>query len=266
MSKITLLTLFIILFPTLTYANQAGVVVKGQNGQEKTACVSFSQDAISGVDLLKQAGFDPVLDNGFMVSINGEEAKSFNDPDSSDDYWSYWLNSNSNWQYSPVGPATKQVKDGELDGWERGDSKLRLSAIKFSNVCQVEQKVTTTQSESAPQANTTAPDSVNENQTKTNTSSTTSAPSSNIKQKPADISTGENKESTDSTNNSIVDKTQPDQALKKIPPKDQLVQASKNKVNSSALISIFLLTTFLSILISVIYHKLRKKTSYALHK
>src|SRR3990167_1014353 len=78
---------------------------------------------------------NPILDNGFVVSIDGERAKSFNDAGVKDDYWSYWYYSTDKWQYSPLGATYKQVHDGEVNGWQRGGSTLLLAPATFEHIC-----------------------------------------------------------------------------------------------------------------------------------
>lgn len=133
--SLSILIAILCALPSLANANRAGVVVMGQNGQSKEACVSFDENTINSIELLKRAGFKPILQNGFVVSINEEEAKSFNDFGSGNDYWSFWSNDNTGWHYSRVGGASKQVKDEEVDGWQRGGSDLRLKEVQFSNIC-----------------------------------------------------------------------------------------------------------------------------------
>lgn len=130
-----LLTFILVAFPIATYANRAGVVVRGSNGQDKSACVDFSEDSISGIQLLSRAGFKPILEDGFVVSVDGERAKSSNQSDAKNDYWFFWIDSALGWKHSPVGGTYRKVKNGELDGWQRGGGQLKLNNTQFSNIC-----------------------------------------------------------------------------------------------------------------------------------
>lgn len=33
------------------------------------------------------------------------------------EYWSYWLGGGSAWTYAPVGPASRSMQDGTVEGW-----------------------------------------------------------------------------------------------------------------------------------------------------
>ncbi len=56
--------------------------------------------------------------NGLVCAIDGRPAApacGTSGPNGYE-YWSYWLGG-SNWQYAPVGPATRTVQDQTVDGW-----------------------------------------------------------------------------------------------------------------------------------------------------
>lgn len=135
--KILLLVLIssILLLPSVTLAARAGIVVRHASGDTKRSCVSFSETSITGLELLKRASMIPVLDNGFVVEIDGERAKSYGDAGVKDDYWSYWYLNSGEWQYSPLGASWKQIHDGEINGWQRGGSSLLFAPISFDQIC-----------------------------------------------------------------------------------------------------------------------------------
>src|SRR3990167_7533315 len=124
-----------VLLPSSAQAARAGLVIRHGSGVTTRSCVSFSEPSITGLELLKRAQMNPILDNGFVVSIDGERAKSFNDAGAQDDYWSYWYVNASKWQYSPLGATYKQVHDGKLNGWKRGGSALLLVPATFEQIC-----------------------------------------------------------------------------------------------------------------------------------
>lgn len=121
--------------PVATFASRAGVVVRHGNGTTNQKCVEFAESSISGYSLLQRGGFNPILDRGFIVSINGDKAKSFSDLGSQNDYWSYWQMRDSGWIYSRAGATSSKVYDGSVDGWQHGGSELLLAPIKFDDIC-----------------------------------------------------------------------------------------------------------------------------------
>lgn len=123
------------IIPSTTLAARAGIVVRHAIGDTKRSCVNFSETSITGIELLSRANMHPILDNGFVVEINDERAKSFSDAGVKDDYWSYWLVDNTKWQYSPLGATYKRVHDGEVNGWQRGGSSLLITPITFDQIC-----------------------------------------------------------------------------------------------------------------------------------
>jgi len=126
----------LILFPRLTFAaGRAGALVLHSDGSTKKACVSFEGENVSSFALLQQAGFNPVLERGFLVELDSERAKSAWEANAVNDYWSFWNLVDGSWQYSRVGVTSASVKDGEANGWQRGASTSKLPALKFSDIC-----------------------------------------------------------------------------------------------------------------------------------
>ena len=141
-------------FPQSSWAaNRAGVVVRHSDGSVTKRCVEFNQDSISGLDLLSQAKLNPVVDRGFLVEIDGEEAKSAWEAGASSDYWSYWLFKASNWVYSVSGVQSARVVNGDINGWQKGTGGLLLQKTSFGNVCpeddQLQKSTTTIQEQAA---------------------------------------------------------------------------------------------------------------------
>lgn len=130
------LLVFLVLVPALTFAEgRSGVLVLHSDGSIKKFCAPFEGTDISSFDLLRKAAFNPILDRSFLVEIDGERAKSGWDQDAANDYWSFWELLDGKWQYSKVGVVSSRAKDGQVDGWQRGGSALKLPTIQFSDVC-----------------------------------------------------------------------------------------------------------------------------------
>lgn len=128
---------FTLFSPTTVQAGRAGIVVRHGDGRLVKKCVDFgAQESITGAQLLEKSGLNPQFYNGFIFAINGESAKKYNEPGAGDDYWSYWrTTSTGNWLYASLGAKSSRVKDGEVDGWQRGGSSLLLPAVEFNNIC-----------------------------------------------------------------------------------------------------------------------------------
>lgn len=121
--------------PAATSANRAAVYVRHGDGSTNQKCVDFSENSINGFKLLQRGGLNPILDRGFLVSINGEKAKTFDDIGSQNDYWSYWRLRDGSWIYSKASATSSKVSDGDVDGWQRGGSGLMLSTVSFNDIC-----------------------------------------------------------------------------------------------------------------------------------
>ena len=93
--------------------NYAAVVVDPGEGQTQTACVAFSGESISGLDLLEESGFDYQADqDGFIESI-----LNVSNPDGGTNYWSYWSWDGREWAFQNAGPAGSTVLPGTVEAW-----------------------------------------------------------------------------------------------------------------------------------------------------
>lgn len=129
--------------------NQAGIVVIHEDGLIQTACVTFSEESISGSELLNRSGLNIERDvsglgelvcrieetgcpatDCFCQCQGGEECV----------YWSYWHQTAEGWQYSPAGSGMYQVNNGAIDGWVWGagnsGSAPEPPPITLAEICQ----------------------------------------------------------------------------------------------------------------------------------
>jgi hypothetical protein len=108
-------------------SNRAGLVVRYGDGSTETACVSFSEEAITGYDLLRRSNIPVIADLGsgmgaFVCKI-GNDGCNFPQEDcackfnTEQRYWSYWVLQNGAWQYSNLGAGNASVKSGDVQGW-----------------------------------------------------------------------------------------------------------------------------------------------------
>lgn len=131
--------------------NRAAVVVVFGNGNSQKHCVEFSEDELSGLDLLERAGFNPSVDasNAMGVAICKIGRNGCNYPNQNCFcecqgaecvYWSYWIgDAGGNWKYSGMGTSNRLVRNGDIDGWVWGVGTTSGAspppAITFEQVC-----------------------------------------------------------------------------------------------------------------------------------
>jgi hypothetical protein len=130
--------------------HRAGLVVRFADGQVQTACVSFSEPAITGEQLLQRSGFKTIVDSGGAIggaicSINDQGCR-YPSQDcfcrctgSQCEYWAYYLRQSGAWLYSQAGAGAVKVTDGDLQGWSWGpgnfSSGTEPPAVAFAEVC-----------------------------------------------------------------------------------------------------------------------------------
>jgi hypothetical protein len=121
-------------------SHRAGLVVFSSDGSVYTACVSFGEDVLSGLDLLQRSGMSLQTatnpNQGVAVcEIDGVGCSSNDCFCSMPDYWSYWQRNNEGWAYSAIGSAQSQVIDGDVNAWSWGTGNPPAD-ISFQNICE----------------------------------------------------------------------------------------------------------------------------------
>jgi hypothetical protein len=147
--------------------NRAALVVNMGGGNVQTKCVSFSEEQITGYDLLMRSGLDVAADvqgAGAMVCrIDGTGCPADNcmcQCSGGGDcvYWSYWHQISGNWQYSQGGASIYPITNGMVDGWSWGLGAVNQASpppnLAFEDVCQVPATATAT---AVPPTNTPLP-------------------------------------------------------------------------------------------------------------
>jgi hypothetical protein len=132
--------------------NQVGLVVMHGDGSVVTRCIEFSEDEISGYDVLDRSGLDLNIDPsggiGLTVCRLDNEGCTFPPPPcfcqcagggASCIYWSYWHLVGDDWQYSGAGASIYQVSDGDVEGWVWGLGTAGEASpppvIPFEEIC-----------------------------------------------------------------------------------------------------------------------------------
>lgn len=121
--------------------NGAGLVVRHGDGHTEMYYVEFTEPEITGLELLIRAGVSLTVAQfgglGTAVcAIDGEGCpaadcfcRSYSTPAY---YWHYYrLAPDGTWQLQPVGPSSRRIRDGDVDGWSwtAGDSGLPSTSI-----------------------------------------------------------------------------------------------------------------------------------------
>lgn len=128
--------------------NRAGIVVWHEEDWVQTACVTFSEESISGVELLNHSRLmveRQVSGLGEMVCRIGQTGcpptNCFCQCKGGTDcvYWSYWHLIEGEWQYSQVGAGTYPIRDGMIDGWVwgagRSEEAPKPPPITLDDIC-----------------------------------------------------------------------------------------------------------------------------------
>jgi len=129
-----ILSAIVLCFPGFALATKAGIIIKKQDGNTKTACVDFDGETISGLQLLQKSPFNPVVKNGFVIQIDGEGEKDSAQMSKDDLFWSYWK-FDSYWRFQNVGANYSRVANGDIEGWEFGRGKSSLPKVSFEQIC-----------------------------------------------------------------------------------------------------------------------------------
>lgn len=128
-------------------SHEAGLVVRHGDGATTFAIIRFEDGPISGIDLLRQAGVSLVsVEFGGLgsavCSIDGEgcgvescrtSVCQTANPDSP--YWRYFrLNQHSEWEPVPLGASSRELTDGDVDGWSWTSDESHLPSMAFEEI------------------------------------------------------------------------------------------------------------------------------------
>jgi hypothetical protein len=126
--------------------HRAGLVVVHGDGSITSTCITFSEESISGAELLRRSGMGVTLGAygglGYGVCAIGDEGC----PAGQDCFCecrgspcAYWVYSHQisdgSWAISGVGASDWQVNDGDVDGWLWGDGSAAPPAVTFAQIC-----------------------------------------------------------------------------------------------------------------------------------
>jgi hypothetical protein len=169
--------LFLVLLLALTFIqptdadqpepNRAGLVIVQGDSTVTQKCVEFSEDSITGVELLERAGSELVIGVygglGYGVcSIDGEGCAAVKDcfcqcRGSPCAYWVYsHRQPDGSWAVSGVGASSWALHTGDVDGWVWGDGSKAPPQVAFGDICPIETEDDAAGGDSAPAATVTS--------------------------------------------------------------------------------------------------------------
>ena len=116
--------------PPATAVNSAGLAITFADGETMTFCIEFSEDTITGAELLQRSGLAVVTagSGGLGAAVCSIDGQGCNDPGDcfcactggSCAYWAYFRYHDGAWQYSPIGAGTRTISNGDADAWVWG--------------------------------------------------------------------------------------------------------------------------------------------------
>lgn len=123
--------------------NEAGLVIRHDDGTLIYAYVQFEEDEISGSELLQRAGIETAvtpfggLGTG-VCSINGEGCSADNcychSYQSPAYWWHYYTWEAGDWQISLKGPTDRMLHDGDIDGWSWTAGEPQLPEVTIDEI------------------------------------------------------------------------------------------------------------------------------------
>ncbi len=125
--------------------HHAGLVVTFPDGQTERRCVEFTEEEISGAELLRRSGLAVVFSDfgglGTGVCRIGDTGCS--DPGdcfcqcrgADCAYWSYFTLQDGEWRFQNVGASQRRVRDGDVDGWVWGSGRTPPEQVTFGELC-----------------------------------------------------------------------------------------------------------------------------------
>jgi hypothetical protein len=110
--------------------NRAGLVITFSEGRTQSFCVEFTEESITGMELLQRSGLTVVTDafGGVGAAVCQIDGEGCDDPGNcfckcaggTCAYWAYFQLHDGAWFYSPQGSGLRTVRDGDTDGWVWG--------------------------------------------------------------------------------------------------------------------------------------------------
>jgi hypothetical protein len=153
MKRLFLCVIILLVLPVTTRGqttNRAGLVLLGSDGVVQTYCVAFTEDTISGVELLQRAKLPLITQpsgNNAAVCKIGNDGCDFPAEDcfcrfgggQRGEYWAFWQLRGAAWEYAQLGAGAARVENGDVNGWAWGagesGSGLQPPVRTFEQIC-----------------------------------------------------------------------------------------------------------------------------------
>ena len=108
--------------------NRAALVVTFEDGHSQTFCIKFTEDFITGLELLRRSGLPLVTsgNGGLGLAVCSIDGEGCDDPGAcfckiqSGGFWVYFQYQSGGWAFSQIGASSREVRDGDADGWSWG--------------------------------------------------------------------------------------------------------------------------------------------------
>jgi hypothetical protein len=131
--------------PARATVNQAGLVVRYADGSTTYAWVTFAEDEISGLELLRRSGlslvttpFGPLGEAVCRIGDSGcdvaECGSNLCQSSADAPYWQYFRQKAGDWQTMMFGASGTKVRDGDVDAWEWTAGDATLPALDLATV------------------------------------------------------------------------------------------------------------------------------------
>lgn len=130
-----------------TGIHAAGIYIDFGNGQTTLVLVPFSEDEISGIELLERSSL-PILTVGFgglgdavcVIEQTGCELSACRrtlcqEGDRESPFWQYLQRSDhGEWITSPLGASASKVQDGDIDAWVWTGKPPTIPSLTFNDI------------------------------------------------------------------------------------------------------------------------------------
>jgi hypothetical protein len=124
----------------------------------RTVCVRFSEESITGEELMRRTDLDVVFAHygtlgAAVCEICGVGCPAEDCHCATPYWWSYWHgDADGGWATSPVGASSRAVRDGDMNAWLWHDGSRRPPEVDFATVCPDEAAAEDEPAEAAPPA------------------------------------------------------------------------------------------------------------------
>jgi hypothetical protein len=123
----------------------AAVIVDLGDGRVVVRVVAFSEETITGAELLLRSGLDAALLSGWGAGTAVCALEDVGCPPTPQDcfcqcrgadcrYWNYFHLQEGRWVYAPVGAGDHRLSDGDVDGWVWGDGATAPPVLSWDEI------------------------------------------------------------------------------------------------------------------------------------